>query len=77
MSKLRELIYKYSIDGVTLFVSVSAVLVTAIFILSDEEFAKTFIQNTYEHITNIFGSSYLILTLFCFFFLIALSITKY
>ena len=77
MSKLRELIYKYSIDGVTLFVSVSSVLVTAIFILSDEEFAKTFIQNTYEHITNIFGSSYLILTLFCFFFLIALSITKY
>ena len=77
MSKLRELIYKYSIDGVTLFVSVSSVLVTAIFILSDEEFAKTFIQITYEHITNIFGSSYLILTLFCFFFLIALSITKY
>ena len=77
MNKLNRLLEAYSIDKVTLIISLISVILTAAFILIDEEFAKFAFQNAYEVITSNFGSSYLILTLFCFFFLILLGLSNY
>ena len=77
MFTLNKTLDKYSIDRVTLLISLSIVFLTALFILSDEEFAKLTIENTYALVTSIFGSSYLVLTLCCFVFLIFLSCSKY
>ena len=77
MNKLNRLLEAYSVDKVTLIISLISVILTAAFILIDEEFAKFAFQNAYEVITSNFGSSYLILTLFCFFFLILLGLSNY
>ena len=77
MFTLNKTLDKYSIDRVTLLISLSIVFLTALFILSDEEFAKLTIENTYALVTSVFGSSYLVLTLCCFVFLIFLSCSKY
>ena len=66
MFTLNKTLDKYSIDRVTLLISLSIVFFTALFILSDEEFAKLTIENTYALVTSVFGSSYLVLTLCCF-----------
>ena len=54
-----------------LLISLTSVLFTAVFILVNDEFAKFII--TYEVVTNIFGSSYLILTIFNIFMISAFS----
>jgi len=64
------------IDKSTFYLSLISVLFIATFILYDAEFAKKSIDLLYKSIVNIFGPSYLILTIFCFFFLIFLSISK-
>ena len=77
MNRIDEFIREYSIDRTTLIISILSVLITAIFILIDADFAKISIEKTYAFITQIFGSSYLILTLFCFLFLIIIGCSKY
>ena len=77
MNRIDEFIREYSIDRTTLIISILSVLITAIFILIDADFAKISIEKTYAFITQIFGSSYLVLTLFCFLFLIVISCSKY
>ena len=77
MNQLNKLLKLYSIDRTTLIISVLSVFITAAFILIDSNFAKLSIQRTYAFITQIFGSSYLVLTLLCFLFLIIISCSKY
>ncbi len=77
MNSLQNLLEKYSIDRTTLAISFLSVIFTAGFILIDENFAKYSIDLAYQLITRIFGSSYLILTIFCFFFLLILGFSKY
>ena len=77
MNSAQNLLEKYSIDRTTLAISFLSVIFTAGFILIDENFAKYSIDLTYQLITRIFGSSYLILTIFCFFFLLILGFSKY
>ena len=77
MNRIDEFIREYSIDRTTLITSILSVLITAIFILIDADFAKISIEKTYAFITQIFGSSYLVLTLFCFLFLIIIGCSKY
>ena len=77
MNRIDELIKAYSIDRTTLIISILSVLTTAIFILIDPDLAKLSIESTYAFITQIFGSSYLVLTLFCFLFLIVIGCSKY
>ena len=77
---MRE-IYKgldyYSVDKVTLIISILSVFVTSFFILINPELAKLTINSTYDFISYFFGSSYLLLTLSCFAFLIILGFSKY
>ena len=77
MNRLNIIIKTYSIDRTTLIISILSVLITAAFILIDADFAKLSIQNAYALITQIFGSSYLVLTLFCFLFLIIIGCSRY
>ena len=77
MNKINRTLEDYSIDKITLAISIISIISIAAFILIDGEFAKLFIQNTYKKITSIFGSTYLILTLACFFFLITLGLSKF
>tara|TARA_B100000287_G_scaffold79637_2_gene71916 strand:+ start:554 stop:2068 length:1515 start_codon:yes stop_codon:yes gene_type:complete len=65
------------VDKITLCLSLFSVFFIATFIFYDAEFAKRTIDLTYQSIVSVFGSSYLILTLFCFFFLIFLCISKF
>jgi BCCT family betaine/carnitine transporter len=77
MLGLNKTLNKYSIDRATLFISLFIVFSTALFILGDENFAKSSIEIAYQNITRIFGSSYLVLTIGCFLFLIILGSSKY
>ena len=77
MNWFNLLIDKYGMDRITLLISLTSVLFTAVFILVNDQFAKFIIANMYEVITNIFGSAYLILTIFCFIFMISLALSKY
>ena len=77
MNKINRTLEDYSIDKITLAISIMSIISIAAFILIDSEFAKLFIQNAYKKITSIFGSTYLILTLACFFFLITLGLSKF
>ena len=76
MNILNRRIDLLGIDKSTFYLSLISVLFIATFILYDAEFAKKSIDLLYKSIVNIFGPSYLILTIFCFFFLIFLSISK-
>ena len=67
----------YSVDKVTLIISILSVLVTSFFILINPELAKLTIKNTYDFISYFFGPSYLLLTLSCFVFLMILGFSKY
>ena len=77
MTKLIELLDSYSIDKITLLTSILSVFAIALLILINGETAKSVIQGIYESIATIFGSTYLVLTLLCFFFLILLGSTNY
>ena len=77
MNNIQNTIKSYGIDSITLFISVLSVLLTAGFILWDSNLAKYLIDHTYSLIVDIFGSSYLVLTIFSFIFLIFISISNY
>ena len=77
MEALNYRLNKLGVDKITLFISLFSVLFIATFILYDAEFAKRTIDLTYQSIVNVFGPSYLILTLFCFFFLIFLCLSRF
>ncbi len=68
---------RLGVDKITLSISLLSVFFITTFILYDAEFAKSSIALLYKSIVEIFGSSYLILTLFCFFFLIFLCISRF
>ena len=77
MNNIQQIIKSYGVDSITLFVSVFSVFLTAGFILWDADLAKELINQTYALIVDNFGSGYLILTIFCFIFLILISISQY
>ena len=77
MNYFQNLFEEYGIDKTTLLISFLSVLFTALFILVDENFAKKTIESLYHLITAIFGSSYLVLTIFCFLFLLLLAFSKW
>tara|TARA_B100000579_G_scaffold392945_1_gene369228 strand:- start:1132 stop:2652 length:1521 start_codon:yes stop_codon:yes gene_type:complete len=76
MNNIQQAIKSYSIDATTLFLSVFSVFLVAGFILWDSNFAKYIIEQTYSLIVENFGSSYLILTIISFIFLILISISR-
>ncbi len=77
MEAINNQLHRLGVDKITLFISLFSVIFIATFITYDAEFAKTIIDLSYQSIVGVFGPTYLILTLFCFFFLIFLSITKF
>jgi len=77
MEVVNRQLDKLGVDKITLSISLFSVLFIAAFILYDAEFAKRTIDLSYKSIVSVFGPSYLILTLFCFFFLIFLSLSKF
>ena len=77
MDALNNQLDRLGVDKITLCLSLFSVFFIATFIFYDAEFAKRTIDLTYQSIVSVFGSSYLILTLFCFFFLIFLCISKF
>ena len=77
MGVLNRHLDKLGVDRITLSISLFSVLFIATFILYDAEFAKRTIDLSYKSIVSVFGPSYLILTLFCFFFLLFLCFSKF
>ena len=77
MNNLQQRIKSYGIDTITLLFSVCSVILVAGLILWDSNLAKMLIEESYSSVVENFGSSYLILTLFSFFFLIIISLSKY
>ena len=77
MGTLNKQLDKLGVDKITLSISLFSVLFIATFILYDAEFAKRTIDLSYKSIVSVFGPSYLILTLFCFFFLFFLCFSKF
>ena len=77
MGVLNRQLDKLGVDKITLSISLFSVLFIATFILYDAEFAKRTIDLSYKSIVSVFGPSYLILTLFCFFFLLFLCFSKF
>ena len=77
MGALNRQLDKLGVDKITLSISLFSVLFIATFILYDAEFAKRTIDLSYKSIVNVFGPTYLVLTLFCFFFLLFLCLSKF
>ena len=77
MEALNRQLDKLGVDKITLSISLFSVLFIATFILYDAEFAKRTIDLSYKSIVNVFGPTYLVLTLFCFFFLLFLCFSKF
>ena len=77
MEVINRQLDKLGVDKVTLSISLFSVLFIATFILYDAEFAKRTIDLSYKSIVNVFGPTYLVLTLFCFFFLLFLCFSKF
>jgi len=77
MEVINRQLDKLGVDKITLSISLFSVLFIATFILYDAEFAKRTIDLSYKSIVNIFGPTYLVLTLFCFFFLLFLCFSKF
>ena len=81
MLHLMEVIHKaiksYGIDTISLFISFISVIAIASFILWDANLAKTIIDNIYSLVVSYFGSSYLVLTMVSFLFLIILATSNY
>ena len=77
MEVLNRQLDKLGVDKITLSISLFSVLFIATFILYDADFAKRAIDLSYKSIVSVFGPSYLILTLFCFFFLLFLCFSQF
>ncbi len=77
MNDLQQTIRSYGLDTITLLFSVGSVFLVAGLILWDSNLAKMLIAEAYSSVVENFGSSYLILTIFSFFFLIIISLSKY
>ena len=77
MEAINRQLDKLGVDKITLSISLFSVLFIATFILYDAEFAKRTIDLSYKSIVNVFGPTYLVLTLFCFFFLLFLCFSKF
>jgi len=77
MEVVNRQLDKLGVDKITLSISLFSVLFVATFILYDAEFAKRTIDLSYKSIVNVFGPTYLVLTLFCFFFLLFLCFSKF
>jgi BCCT family betaine/carnitine transporter len=77
MEVVNRQLDKLGVDKITLSISLFSVLFIATFILYDAEFAKRTIDLSYKSIVNVFGPTYLVLTLFCFFFLLFLCFSKF
>ena len=77
MEVINRQLDKLGVDKITLSISLFSVLFIATFILYDAEFAKRTIDLSYKSIVNVFGPTYLVLTLFCFFFLLFLCFSKF
>ena len=77
MEVINRQLNKLGVDKITLSISLFSVLFIATFILYDAEFAKRTIDLSYKSIVNVFGPTYLVLTLFCFFFLLFLCFSKF
>ena len=77
MEVVNRQLDKLGVDKITLSISLFSVLFIATFILYDAEFAKKAIDLSYKSIVSVFGPSYLILTLFCFFFLLFLCFSQF
>ena len=77
MKKINGQLDKLGVDKITLSISLFSVLFIATFITYDTQFAQKIIDQSYQSIVSVFGPSYLILTLFCFFFLIFLCISRF
>ena len=77
MEVIRKTIKSYGIHAITLFISFASVITIASFILWDANLAKTVIDNIYSLVVSYFGSSYLILAIVSFLFLIILATSKY
>ena len=77
MEAVNRQLNKLGVDKITLSISLFSVLFIATFILYDAEFAKRTIDLSYKSIVSVFGPSYLILTLFCFFFLLFLCFSQF
>jgi len=77
MEVVNRQLDRLGVDKITLSISLFSVLFIATFILYDAEFAKRTIDLSYKSIVNVFGPTYLVLTLFCFFFLLFLCFSKF
>ena len=77
MKEINSQLDKLGVDKITLSISLFSVLFIATFITYDTQFAQKIIDQSYQYIVSVFGPSYLILTLFCFFFLIFLCISRF
>ena len=77
MEVVNRQLDRLGVDKITLSISLFSVFFIATFILYDAEFAKKTIDLSYKSIVSVFGPSYLILTLFCFFFLLFLCFSKF
>ena len=77
MKEINSQLDKLGVDKITLSISLFSVLFIATFITYDTQFAQKIIDQSYQSIVSVFGPSYLILTLFCFFFLIFLCISRF
>ena len=77
MEVINRQLDNLGVDKITLSISLFSVLFIATFILYDAEFAKRIIDLSYKSIVNVFGPTYLVLTLFCFFFLLFLCFSKF
>ncbi len=77
MEDIYKTIKSYGIDAISLFISFISVIATASFILWDANLAKKIIDNIYSLVVSYFGSSYLILTIVSFLFLIILATSNY
>ena len=77
MEAILKVIKSYGVDAISLFISLISVIAIASFILWDANLAKMIIDNIYSLVVSYFGSSYLVLTIVSFLFLIILATSNY
>lgn len=77
MKDLIESFNSKKVDYISFNISLSVVFIIAFYILISPEKAAITIGNLKNLIISLFGSSFLIMTIFCFLFLIYISISNY
>ena len=77
MERILKAFSGENVDYITFITSLLVVVGIAFFILYDAEAARISIGSSYDNIVNIFGPVYLILTIFSFFFLLYIAISKH